>query len=260
MKTTLYYFTGSGNSLWVARTLAEKMENTSLVPMAKVDDVVKLSAGERMGLVFPIHMWGCPPLVNRFVSRINAADDGRIFAVAVCAGALAASLKALRRRVTKKGLVLTAGFSVAMPSIYLPFGDIPEEEKLKDIFSKAEVKIGQIAEALENGENMPVEKGPHWQNIVFSMLNALIIGQVPKLDRSFSADEKCTACGVCVKVCPVNNIELKEGKPVWLNHCEQCFACLHWCPEEAIQFGKSTVGKKRYHHPEIILSDMTGDV
>ena len=76
------------------------------------------------------------------------------------------------------------------------------------------------------------------------------------MDKSFFADEKCTSCGICEKLCPAGNIVITEGKAVWQHRCEQCFACLQWCPAEAIQYGKNTKSKKRYHHPEISLKDI----
>jgi NAD-dependent dihydropyrimidine dehydrogenase PreA subunit len=76
------------------------------------------------------------------------------------------------------------------------------------------------------------------------------------MDHGFRADENCTGCGTCEKVCPVGDIKMEGGRPVWLHKCTQCFACLQWCPKEAIQFGKGTSGRKRYHHPDVKLSDM----
>jgi len=257
MKTLLYYYTGAGNSLWVARTIAAKLGETEVIPMAGTGDTVDVTGADRVGLVFPIHMWGAPPLVNTFISRLKGGRDTWFFAVAVNAGAVAASLKRLKNQFKKRGMALSAGFSVIMPSIYLPFGDIIPEEKQQQLFENGKEKMDVIADALKERHVMEVEAGPFWQNLIFSGLNSLVKYQVPRMDRSFLADEKCNGCGVCGKVCPVNNIQLSDGRPVWLHHCEQCFACLHWCPEEAIQYGKSTTTKKRYHHPEITLVDMT---
>jgi flavoprotein len=80
--------------------------------------------------------------------------------------------------------------------------------------------------------------------------------QVPKMDKRFWADEKCNSCEICYKVCPDGNIEMKNEKPSWLHRCEQCLACIQWCPQEAIQYGKKTVKYQRYHHPEVTLKNM----
>jgi MinD superfamily P-loop ATPase len=75
------------------------------------------------------------------------------------------------------------------------------------------------------------------------------------MDKGFWVDAKCNACGICKTICPCGNIELAAGKPAWRHHCEQCMACIQWCPQEAIQFGKKTPGYKRYRHPEVKLPE-----
>jgi MinD superfamily P-loop ATPase len=72
----------------------------------------------------------------------------------------------------------------------------------------------------------------------------------------FYSDEKCNSCGTCASICPVKNIELKDGKPVWGKNCVNCFACIHWCPKKAIQIAKLTGNMERHHHPDITISDM----
>jgi ferredoxin len=78
---------------------------------------------------------------------------------------------------------------------------------------------------------------------------------VPLADRSFRTNENCNGCGVCVEVCPVNNIELVNKRPVWQNYCETCYGCYAWCPQSAIQ-GDIVSYNEKYHHPEVKLSDM----
>ena len=79
---------------------------------------------------------------------------------------------------------------------------------------------------------------------------------VHKLDKNFWVDDKCNRCGICLKVCPANNIEMIDEKPTWHHRCEQCLACIQWCPQEAIQYGRKTLKYLRYHHPEVTLQDM----
>lgn len=78
---------------------------------------------------------------------------------------------------------------------------------------------------------------------------------VPLMDKNFKCDERCNGCGICEKICPVKNIKMLKLMPSWEHHCEQCFACLQWCPQSSIQFGIKTEGE-RYHHPDIKLSDL----
>jgi len=73
---------------------------------------------------------------------------------------------------------------------------------------------------------------------------------------AFISNEKCDGCGICKKICPVDNIEIVDNKPSWSNHCEGCFACFHWCPKEAIQFGNTNMNIKQYHHPEAKIVDI----
>ena len=89
----------------------------------------------------------------------------------------------------------------------------------------------------------------------------LLIKNGRVIDPANGVDEKCDACAgkegpVCAQICPVVNIKMENGKPCWLHHCEHCLACLHWCPQEAIQFGKNTKGRKRYRHPEITSAEL----
>ena len=76
------------------------------------------------------------------------------------------------------------------------------------------------------------------------------------MDYGFNYNDNCTGCKICLKICPVNNIEIVDSRPIWQHKCEQCFACLQWCPKEAIQFREGTFNGKRYHHPDVEISDM----
>jgi MinD superfamily P-loop ATPase len=78
------------------------------------------------------------------------------------------------------------------------------------------------------------------------------------MDKDFSVSDACTSCGTCATVCPVNNIELVDKKPVWQHHCECCCACLHFCPVQAIQLNvmQGTKGRGRYRHPDLKIADM----
>jgi ferredoxin len=260
MGTDLYVYSGTGNSLWTARTVAAELGGgvTGIVPLAHLPAGAAASRAEAVGIIFPVHIWGVPRRVISFVKALEVDPSAYCFAVAVNAGQVAATLVQLQGLLRAKGLSLACGFGLVMPSNYIPWGGPGPQEKQLATITAAQRKIGRIAAAVANRETQPVERGPWWQNLLFTGLNRLAFSRVPMMDRSFKADEKCNGCGVCRAVCPCGNISLApDGRPVWQHGCEQCLACIQWCPQEAIQYGAKTSGYQRYHHPEIRLADMT---
>ena len=137
-----------------------------------------------------------------------------------------------------------------------PLGGPGSSEKQNALFAAARTKIPNIVQEINHRAKMPVEKGPLWQRIVFTWLYKLSFPHIPEMDKKFWVDERCNECGLCIKVCPSNNIMMSNDKLTWQNHCEQCLACIQWCPQEALQYGKKTSAYSRYHHPEVNFKDL----
>jgi ferredoxin len=256
MKKAIFYYTGSGNSLWTARLLAQALGETELIAISGYT-TGKIAPGlDAAGLVFPVHMWGVPPPVLKFTDELKALQPKYVFALGVNAGQVANTLVQLKGVLNKKGLTLNSGFDIKMPNNYVPFGGPGTKEHQQQCFDTTRQKTIQIAACVNNKETRPVEKGPLWARLVFTPLYHLATPNMTKMDRNFKADEKCNKCGICAKVCPAQNITLTDGKPVWNHKCEQCYACIEWCPQAAIQYGNNTKKYPRYHQPEIQLKDM----
>jgi ferredoxin len=256
MKNTIFYYTGTGNSLWVARTLAEALGDTELISIADWGIEKRTIDSDAIGFVFPVHIWGVPGRIIEFIDEVELAQPGYVFAVAVNAGQAASTLVQLKNILKKKNLPLSSGFSIPLVSNYIPWGGPGPKSKQSVLFESAREKILKIAVCMRNREQEPVEKGPFWLNPLLTLLYKMSFNRVPTMDKQFWADEKCNQCGICGKVCPSENITMQEGKPVWNRRCEQCFACLQWCPKKAIQYGKRTAKYVRYHHPEVQLKDV----
>jgi ferredoxin len=255
MKMRWYVYTGTGNSLWVARQLALELEEVSLHFMPYLSTDLKAEI-EGVGIIFPVHIWGLPVRVIQFINHLQVNPETYFFALAVNAGQPAATLLHLQKLMSTRQGPLALGYSIVMPSNYTPWGGPGPMDAQQRLYRQAQEKVKAIAGPILRAEQKKVDRGPLWQNILFSRIYKMSYRHVCKMDKSFWADDKCNSCGICSRVCPANNIEMINGKPVWLHRCEQCFACLQWCPEEAIQYGKKTVKYPRYHHPEVTLEDM----
>ncbi|MBN2399909.1 MAG: EFR1 family ferrodoxin [Candidatus Aminicenantes bacterium] len=255
MKIVIFYYTGTGNSLWSARLLAEKLDGAALRPL-KAADPFSAADADAVGFVFPVHMWGIPGPVLEFLEKLTLKPEVYYFALAVNAGQVSRTLIQLRGLLSRRGVKLAAGFSIVMPSNYIPWGGPGTEKRRHNLFRIGCEKINEAAAFIAGQKSGMIERGPAWQRILFTAIYKMTFKQVKTMDKGFWCDDKCNACGICVKVCPAKNIILEAGKPLWQHRCEQCLACIQWCPQESIQYGKKTPAYERYHHPEVQLNDM----
>jgi len=255
MNTTIYYFSGTGNSIHIAKKIAAGFEKCELVPISRALKAGNAVKGERVGIVFPVYMYRPPKAVVKFIKKIESAQY--FFAVANNGGNVGKALSQVKKILRRKGLELNAGFGVLMPGNYAPLYDPPPQDIQDEIFDEAQNKIKLIIETASNNARY-MDKEASFGSVYFWPGIFYWFGYVfiPLHDLFFSVDSTCDKCGLCARVCPANNISLVEGKPKWNHRCEECLACLQWCPQEAIQFKKSTKGRKRYHHPDVSLKDL----
>ena len=134
MSATLFYYTGTGNSLWVARKIAERLGETELFPMANFKNQVDDIRSDTIGLIFPVYIWGVPAPVLRFVELLKTHGAEYIFAVAVNGGQVAGTLLQLKQVMAKYGQILSAGFQITTPSNYIPWGGpAPAKNRMNDL-------------------------------------------------------------------------------------------------------------------------------
>ena len=255
MTTTIYWFSGTGNSLKIARDLAEKLGDAELIPIAKIWQQESITSNtEKVGFVHPLYYWGLPDIVYNFINKINLDKSNYIFTLITCgSGGSGSAMHQTRKLLKKKSKKLSVGFFVPMPDNYIPIFNIIPEEKQKKLFEAAKIKVEEIAKII-NGNESKVEKeilAP-----VGKMFSKKFRKCVHENDRKFNVDENCNSCGVCEKVCPVNNIIMVENKPQWQHNCQRCLACIHLCSQKAIQWKEKTAHKDRYRHPDITVKDI----
>ncbi|MDD3294703.1 MAG: EFR1 family ferrodoxin [Geobacteraceae bacterium] len=256
MHTVIYYYTGTGNSLWTSRVFAGIFGNTEIVPMRSMNHIREGKKPDRIGFVFPVHIWGVPRHVRNFLQLLKTWPDVYYFAAAVNAGQVSRTLIQLKELMAGYDLMLSAGFDIRLPSNYIPWGGPGHEEAQRILFDAAIEKIRVAATYVTNGKSGLIEKGPLWQRFLFTLIHKMTYNLVLTMDKNFNIEGECNSCGICEKVCPVRNISMETGIPLWRGNCEQCLACLQWCPKECIQYGRKTKGYKRYHHPEVTVDDI----
>lgn len=258
MKTDIYYYSSTGNALQTARDIANMSGESRLISISRFLQEKEKGKNEKsrvIGFVFPVHDLNMPVIVDEFVKQLDISRAEYIFAVAVCGGYAGKTLFALDTVLQQKGKKLDAGFIISQPVNFLFAIGAPGEKSRQKMFAKKKSLLPRITSIIRAEKS---ETG-YKQNPLANAINNLLFKGVKKLmirsDKNFRVSGNCKSCGSCAKVCPRKNITLKKGTPAWSGTCTMCLTCIQWCPGESIEYAKSTVGKKRYHHPQVTLSD-----
>ncbi|RXA14366.1 ferredoxin [Methanosarcina sp. MSH10X1] len=259
----IYYFSGTGNSLYVAKELQKRIPKADLIPVVSLlnKDVIETS-GETVGFVFPIHFMTVPIPVKRFIKKLDLKSARYIFAVATRTGTQHIAFIEIEKILKKRGKSLNSSFTLNMgcndprDKDYHPVtkGEIAEleSEVQKRLDSIKKIIINQENSREKDSEFIPASSG---------------LGRLVRLGMAYAehngaknyfyADSRCMGCGKCEKVCLSGKIKMIDNKPVWQESvkCYFCYACLNYCPAKAVQiksklYMKShTEENERYSHP-----------
>ena len=261
MRTKLFYFSATGNSLEVARCIALKLEETELISIPKVLGKAVDIEGERIGFIFPVHAWGMPQIVERFIKSLKLSSNQYIFAIVTCAGTQGGTLLQLKHLLQKRGGRLAAGFAIRAQS-HSPLVQVPIEKFVIWLNRhnrpvSIENRQEEILKILREKKSYKPEIGAKCSAFLgTAMLHRPVLKALHQYSCKFFTNQNCGFCGTCEKVCPRANIRTENGKIIWGNECELCFACLNWCPKKAISIQGETVPLVRSHHPKIKVSDI----
>ncbi|MCJ7649382.1 MAG: EFR1 family ferrodoxin [Candidatus Lokiarchaeota archaeon] len=255
--TKLYYFSGTGNSLYMAKTLKEKLDDCELLPIAGlINQSSIIATSEKVGFIFPVYTWALPKIVADFIEKIDLSNAKYIFALCTKGGPGRQYVIPVMNNLLKpKNKELDAAFLIKVFSAVIFGGHNPMHSKEKQLkrIKNAESKLDEIAKKIRNNEKVKGKKGTI---IPMKGEYTSFIEKVNTDDENYYTDENCNGCGICQKICPVNNIKLVNDKPEWQHQCQQCLGCLHYCPQKAIQYGEHTPGRERYNHPFIKVKEL----
>ncbi len=260
-QTTIYYLTGTGNSLAVARAIAKGLGGATLVPIASLDRTGRIAVPtERVGFVCPVYFYSLPLIVREFLPRLDVSCVRYAFLVLTMGGLPGLAAGHAEELLAKAGGRLDSAFAIRMLGNYIAEYNVRGGEAIGAMRARTERGVARVVTAVATGQRHIERGGPVGRAVsrgMFALFGRRFLASCRTLDRRFSVDPSCVHCGTCSRVCPVENVRLIDDRPTWLGHCEQCFACIHFCPVKAIQIrGKKTVVRGRYHHPDVTADDV----
>lgn len=251
----VFYFSGTGNSRHVARRVAEAVG----VHCVAMDECLRsgrlhfqLDGKALVGFVFPVYFWGLPTIVREFLQRVKfSVAPVWLFDVATFGTTLGEVHYQFRKEAEARGWDVGGSYGVKMVDVWTPMFDVSDPVRNQRRTVAAEPQIDRVIEYVLARQNGPRHWSsfPHW-------LACLYYRSYERQRRTEGfrlLKDRCTACGKCIRQCPVQALAASatDGKPYWQKpQCAVCLRCLHHCPQFAIQYGKHTLKHGQFVHPD----------
>ena len=273
MKKVIYYFSGTGNSLYTANKIAEALDGAELISVRCKPQDVSAEDADIIGFVCPVYEWDIPGAFKEFIKQLTVNPRAYIFMVATYIAVLGKSFETVEKILEEKDTRLNYGRAVrCVASQCIAYPPFPPEKIMIPYMEKQLQKVSQEISGKKTREY------PRMSPITrrrFDKVMGPYLAIENEYDKGFYTDDRCKGCGICAKVCPTCNITMEENRPKWNHHCHGCNGCVAYCPTKAIQFKTPpaykelgtlitkilcfTEKRKRYHHPLIKAKDLMKD-
>lgn len=249
----IFFHSGNGNTAYAAHAIAPHL-NDKCVYIPHNDPSAMEVEGDSVGFMFPVYSWGVPPLVVDFVN--NLSDEFiesirelnlPVWIVCTCGDDTGYAPEMLENILKKRGLEVKGMWSVIMPNTYvvLPGFDVDSTTLEIQKITNAKQRLQSIAIAISKGEWQRNVMHGRMAGIKTRLIYPLFVRWGMNPSR-WHWTEECVQCGRCAIACPVGNITMRGGHPVWGRKCISCMACYHKCPAHAVAYGSITEGKGQY--------------
>ncbi|GMQ64655.1 EFR1 family ferrodoxin [Vallitalea maricola] len=268
MSIKICYFSGTGNSFFIAKRLNEYLANSELIPIVKaLKDSKKEIEGQKIIIVFPIYALTIPIPVRMFLKETNFKNATYFCAIGTRLGVKFNDFKRIDKLI--KPHKLNSSFIINMGSndVKVKNYKCPSDLKIKELEDVALSQLSEITRIIENNEDSCDEDSNYIESLLYKDFRGKIIEwAVPKMMtfskyiggvNYFYVNTNCIGCGICSKVCLSQKISIHNKKPIWNKKtlCYMCYACVNYCPVKAIEIESIpgvpsyTFENDRYCHP-----------
>ncbi len=241
------YFSGTGNSKYCADMIASELGDEILDSFNYIKNGIagEFISGRPWVFVAPTYCWQLPRIFEDFIRTSNFDGTSDAYFVMTCGSDIGNAEKYLKELCEFKGLNYKGVLEVVMPENYIATFNAPEAKEAERIVRAARRPLSRAIKQMAEGQILIGPKVTFIGKLLSGPANPMFYKLFVKA-KAFYAKDSCIGCGLCEQVCPLNNIELRDGKPVWGTNCTHCMACICKCPKETIEYGKKSKGKPRY--------------
>jgi len=264
--TKIYYFSGTGNSLWSAKKIAQLIgdsgEECQLFNIGAIYAEVQqqndelIIQADAVVLVYPSYAFGLPLIVRDFVKKAEFKTNnanGLYIASFVTYGSTPLGTQGIMRRILKKKKIDKMFFG-KIPAVenYLAMFGAPDKQTIEKRSEMQRKATEEAAHSVVKRETNRISTFCPFSTFVVW----LFYFGIKIFYKYYRVSDNCSGCAICEKVCPVSAIKMENSRPQFSSKCQNCQGCVDICPSRAIQFGRVKFGTPGYCHPEIGIGEL----
>lgn len=246
----VFYFTGTGNSLYIAKQIEEAPISIPQIIHRKKQEY----SADSVGIVAPVYGHEVPAMVKDFLKQAVFHTD--YFYIILTYGNRHGGAAELAKQLCDEcGITVNYINVIMMVDNWLPGFDMNEQRKID---KKVEENMTAILADLAERKNMISEVADTDRAAHQQFLDRMSQMPADVWQHLLRVTESCVGCGICEKVCPSASIRAVDGKAVYTpGNCQTCLACVHACPQKAIRLTIPEVNPEaRYRNEHISLREI----
>ena len=252
----IIYFSGTGNSYSIAKKLVAGTGDTAvpLIRLVENPDTYDLVKESRIGIIFPVYYGDVPKLVEDFFKTAKLSTYTYFYAVATCGGSYGNSLYHLRQILKSRGCDL----QYTRVSFMIANSTATWKDKVRYDYHKLDGESGLVREVTRAVERKHIDYSMTKSSFMGGLVSSDFVKSIGMKRFKVSVDKNaCVGCGICVKICPAHNLDLKDGKASVGSHCAFCMGCVHNCPYGGMLVNGHAIKKEnQYRHPDVELQEL----
>lgn len=256
----ILYYSGTGNSEYAAKRIGGEIgdEVLNLFEKLRDGDVSEMHSEKPWVIVTPVYAWRIPRILGEWLRKTKLTGNPAVYFVLTCGAGIGNAGKYLKALCAEMGMEYRGCLEVVMPENYIALFSPPSDAEARRIIEQAEPALQQAAEAVGSGKPFLEKPVTFTDRVLSGVVNALFYPLFIHA-KKFYVTDACVSCGKCAEVCPLQNIRMEGGKPVWGENCTHCMACICRCPKAAIEYGKHSRGLPRYTFPAMAENAADGE-
>jgi len=244
------YFSATGNTEYIAKEIAKRLndECVNLLTRIRNDIHTPLHSDKPFIICAPVYVCEMPRFIAKYLKQQTFSGCKDVYFVFTSGGYCGISGVLAKSMFRKKKMNYLGHAEFKMPRNYVASDayDMLSPTEVENRILEARKMLGPVVETIKAGKKLKARHVFLFESIITIPFNP-VWSKLKYQTKDFHTTDKCIGCGKCAKLCPLNNIALEEGKPVWGNQCTHCMACICNCPTEAIDYGNITQKKEKYN-------------